>query len=208
MSALQGLRFIGIATHDSIGVGEDGPTHQSIALGTFFRALPNMNFIRPADAEEVLGAWEVALDARHTPSILATTRQEVPLLAGSDRTKVKLGAYTIFSTTASLEDAPDLVLIATGSEVYRAIEAGKKLAAGTAALRVRVVSMPSQSHFDAQPAAYRRSVLASGTALAVAIESWGSYGWAKYAHASFSMHTFGLSAPVSLLPSWYLFAHF
>ncbi|KAJ7736743.1 Transketolase, thiamine diphosphate binding domain-containing protein [Mycena maculata] len=195
MTALQGLRFIGIGTHDSIGVGEDGPTHQSIALGTFFRALPNMNFIRPADAEEVLGAWEVALDSPHTPSIFATTRQEVPLLAGSDRSKVKLGAYPIFSMTPD-DAAPELVIIATGSEVYRAIEAAKKLAAS---LRVRVVSMPSQSHFDKQPAAYRRFVLASGTALAVAIESWGGYGWAKYAHASFSMHTFGLSAPQATL---------
>ncbi|KAJ7864391.1 Transketolase, thiamine diphosphate binding domain-containing protein [Mycena leptocephala] len=190
-----GLRFIGIATHDSIGVGEDGPTHQSIALGTFFRALPNMNLIRPADAEEVLGAWEVALDSPHTPSIFCTTRQEVPLLEGSDRSKVKLGAYPIFSTT-TMDDVPELVIIATGSEVYRAIEAAKKLASS---LRVRVVSMPSQSHFDSQPAEYRRCVLATGKALAVAIESWGSYGWAKYAHASFSMHTFGLSAPQAKL---------
>ncbi|KAJ7641468.1 Transketolase, thiamine diphosphate binding domain-containing protein [Roridomyces roridus] len=195
MSALQGLRFIGIATHDSIGVGEDGPTHQSIALGTFFRALPNMNLIRPCDVEEVLGAWEVALDAAHTPSILITTRQEVPLLDGSDRSKVKLGAYPIFSTTPNDED-PELVIIATGSEVYRAIEVAKKLAPK---FRVRVVSMPSQSHFDRQPAEYRRSVLASGKALCVAIEAWGSYGWARYAHASFSMHTFGLSAPQATL---------
>ncbi|KAJ7673422.1 transketolase [Mycena rosella] len=195
MTALQGLRFIGIATHDSIGVGEDGPTHQSIALGTFFRALPNMNFIRPADAEEMIGAWEVGLDSPETPSIFATTRQEVPLLEGSDRSKVKLGAYPIFSTTSG-DEVPELVIIATGSEVYRAIEAAKKLASS---LRVRVVSMPSQSHFDKQPAEYRRSVLASGKALSVAIESWGSYGWAKYAHASFSMHTFGLSAPQAKL---------
>jgi dihydroxyacetone synthase len=172
------------------------------SLGTFFRALPNMNLIRPADAEEVLGAWEVALDSPHTPSIFCTTRQEVPLLEGSDRSKVKLGAYPIFSTT-TMDDVPELIIIATGSEVYRAIEAAKKLASS---LRVRVVSMPSQSHFDSQPAEYRRCVLATGKALAVAIESWGSYGWAKYAHASFSMHTFGLSAPVSSYVSRAVFA--
>ncbi|KAJ6618003.1 thiamine diphosphate-binding protein [Mycena sp. CBHHK59/15] len=141
MTALQALCFLG--THDSIGVGEDGPTHQSIVLGTFFHALINMNLIRPADAE-VIGAWEVALDVSHTPSIFAFTSQEVPRDAD-----------------------PDLVIIATGSEVYRAIEAAKLLASS---LRVRVASMPSQSHFDNQPAAYRRSVLATGKALAIAID--------------------------------------
>ncbi|KAF8151785.1 Transketolase, thiamine diphosphate binding domain-containing protein [Crassisporium funariophilum] len=196
MSALQGLRFIGIATHDSIGVGEDGPTHQSIALGTFFRALPNLNLIRPADAEEVLGSWEVALESTETPTIMCLTRQGVPLLEHSDRSKVALGAYPIFSNFGTLEETPEVVLIATGSEVCTVIEVAKRL---SSQYKIRVVSMPSQSHFDRQPAAYRRSVLASGKALSVVVESWGSYGWARYAHASMSMHTFGLSAPQATL---------
>ncbi|KAL1742395.1 Transketolase, thiamine diphosphate binding domain-containing protein [Schizophyllum fasciatum] len=194
LSALMGLRFIGFGTHDSIGVGEDGPTHQSVALPAFFRALPNFNLIRPADAEEVLGAWEVALDAPHTPTLLSLTRQAVPLLAHSDRAQVHRGAYPLFANYDGAA-APELVLIATGSEVWRAVEAARRLAP----LRTRVVSMPIQAAFDRQPAAYRRATLATGEALAVAIEPWASYGWARYAHASLSLHTFGLSAPQETL---------
>ncbi|KII95646.1 hypothetical protein PLICRDRAFT_34572 [Plicaturopsis crispa FD-325 SS-3] len=195
MTALQGLRVIGIATHDCIGIGEDGPTHQPIALASFYRALPNFNLIRPADAEEVVGAWLVALEAKHTPSLFALSRQPVPLLEGSDRTKVALGAYPVFHNSTAATADPELVLVATGSEVARVIEVAKRLSS----LRVRVVSMPSQSHFDRQPAAYRRSVLPAHAALVVAVEAWSSYGWARYAHASLSMHTFGLSAPQAKL---------
>jgi dihydroxyacetone synthase len=155
----------------------------SISLGTFFRALPNFNLIRPADAEEVLGAWEV------TPTLMCLTRQPVPLLDNSGRSKVHLGAYPVF-VNYSTSDDPELVLIASGSEVAATVEAAKRLSAYC----VRVVSMPVQSLFDRQPALYRREVLATGKALAVGIEAWGSYGWARYAHASLSMHTFGLSA--------------
>ncbi|KAF9040280.1 transketolase [Hymenopellis radicata] len=197
MTALQKLRTIGIATHDSIGIGEDGPTHQPIALANFYRGLPNYNFIRPADAEECMGAWEIALDSHDTPSLFALSRQAVPLLAGSDRAKVKLGAYPIFSTTSDDSD-PQLILISTGSEVTRSIEVAKRLG-NDLALRVRVVSMPSQSHFDQQPFEYRDSVLGNGKALVVSVEPYSSYGWARYAHASLSMHTFGLSAPQTKL---------
>ncbi|KAL1731909.1 Transketolase, thiamine diphosphate binding domain-containing protein [Schizophyllum commune] len=195
LGALMGVRFIGLGTHDSIGVGEDGPTHQSVALAAFFRALPNFNLIRPADAEEVLGAWEVALDSQHTPTLMTLSRQGVPLLEHSDRAKVHKGAYTIFANYDDSTADPELVLIATGSEVWRAVEAAKKLAP----LRTRVVSMPIQSVFDRQPAEYRRATLATGKALVVAIEPWASYGWARYAHASMSLHTFGLSAPQETL---------
>ncbi|KAF8891153.1 Transketolase, thiamine diphosphate binding domain-containing protein [Mucidula mucida] len=169
MTALQKLRTIGIATHDSIGIGEDGPTHQPIALASFYRALPNYNFIRPADAEECMGAWEIALDSHDTPSLFALSRQPVPLLAGSDRAKVRLGAYPIFST------------------------ASRSLNLSSSPLAL------NQSHFDQQPFEYRDSVLGSGKALVVAVEAWSSYGWARYAHASLSMHTFGLSAPQATL---------
>lgn len=125
---------------------------------------------------------------------MCLTRQGVPLLEHSDRAKVHKGAYTIFANYEGSED-PELVLIATGSEVWRAVESAKKLVP----LRTRVVSMPLQSRFDRQPAEYRRATLATGKALAVAIEPWASYGWARYAHASMSLHTFGLSAPQETL---------
>lgn len=213
MAALQHLRFIGVATHDSIGIGEDGryslqpwhpfllnkyylvgPTHQPIALAAFYRALPNINLIRPADAEECMGMWLLALSdqSANTPSIFALSRQPVPLLSGTDRTKVAQGAYIVYGDDRS----PDMTIIATGAEVARAIESAKLL---KSVKKVRVVSMPSQKHFDIQTAEYKELVLKSSTALVVAIEAWASYGWARYAHASLSMQTF-----VSLFPLWHL----
>jgi hypothetical protein len=164
-----------------------GPTHQPIALASFYRALPNINLIRPADAEECMGMWTLALSDRsaNTPSIFALSRQPVPLLAGSDRSKVHLGAYVIWSRGDEAE--PELTIIGTGAEVSRAIATAEAL---TSVKNVRVVSMPSQRHFDAQDAAYRREVIPSGKSLVVAIEAWASYGWAKYAHASLSMQSF------------------
>jgi dihydroxyacetone synthase len=201
MAALQRLRIIGIATHDSIGIGEDGeyiadrnsyyntdvlgPTHQPIALATFYRALPNINFIRPADAEECMGMWLLALDDKSadTPSLFALSRQPVPLLEGSDRHAVAKGAYPVMGGNID----PNLTIIATGAEVARALAVAQLL---SKEYKVRVVSMPSQRHFDMQSMEYRESVLHSSTSLVVAIEAWSSYGWAKYAHASLSMHTF------------------
>jgi hypothetical protein len=135
--------------------------------------------------------WTLALDDKSadTPSIFALSRQPVSLLAGSDRAKVHRGAYTVWST--GNEDEPELTIIGTGAEVGRAIETAEKL---TTVQNVRVVSMPSQRHFDAQDSDYRRSVVPSGKSLVVAIEAWASYGWAKYAHASLSMQSFVSSA--------------
>lgn len=162
-----------------------GPTHQPIALAAFYRALPNINLIRPADAEECMGMWLLALSdqSTNTPSIFALSRQPVPLLSGTDRTKVVQGAYIVYGNDKS----PDMTIIATGTEVARAIESAKLL---KSVKKVRVVSMPSQKHFDIQTAEYKELVLKSSTSLVVAIEAWASYGWAKYAHASLSMHTF------------------
>jgi dihydroxyacetone synthase len=193
MSALMKIRFIGIATHDSIGIGEDGPTHQPVGLAALFRAMPNINLIRPADAEEVMGAWLLALKEEDTPSILALSRQAVPLLPGSSRDKVALGAYPVVGGDIA---KPDLVLVATGAEVSRAIETADILS--KKGMAVRVVSMPSQQHFDQQPISYRRSVLPADTVI-VAIEAWASFGWPRYAHASLSMQTFGHSAPQAVL---------
>lgn len=192
MAALQKLRTITIATHDSIGIGEDGPTHQPVALPSFFRALPGLRLFRPADAEETLGAWTEAIESGFGPSILCLSRQPVPLLAGSSRTNVAKGAYPILDPPGGA--APTLTLIATGSEVSRAVDVANLLAAAPFSIPTRVVSMPCQELFDAQPKSYRVTVLPP-TSLVVAIEAWSSYGWAKYAHASCSMRSFGLSGP-------------
>lgn len=196
MAALMKLRFIAIATHDSIGVGEDGPTHQPIAFPLFLRALPNFNYIRPADAEEVLGAWILSLKDVDHPSLLSLTRQPVPLLPGTDRNKVQYGAYIVHGDE---NDTPDITLVATGSEVARAVETAGLLRD----YKVRVVSMPHMARFDAQPAEYRRRVIPSTRSLVVAIEPYASFGWAKYAHAGAHMTSFGHSAPYSVL-----FEHF
>lgn len=192
MAALQKLRTITIATHDSIGIGEDGPTHQPVAIPAFFRALPGIRLFRPADAEETLGAWTESIEAGFGPSMLCLSRQPVPLLPGSSRTKVALGAYVVLDSPAGTP--PTLTLIATGSEVSRAVDVAKLLSATPYSFDVRVVSMPCQSLFDAQPASYRKEVLPSSS-LVVAIEAWSSYGWARYAHSSASMQSFGHSGP-------------
>ena len=171
-----------------------GPTHQPIALAAFYRALPNINLIRPCDAEEVMGAYEIALDDSNadTPSLFCLSRQAVPLLEGTDRSKMVKGAYIVYGEDVE----PELTIVSTGAEVARSITTAKLLSSTN---KVRVVSMPSQKHFDAQPLEYRQSVLPTSTSLVVAIEAWGSYGWARYAHASLSMHTFGYSAPADQL---------
>lgn len=197
MAALMKLRFIAVATHDSIGVGEDGPTHQPIAFPLFLRALPDFNYIRPADAEEVIGAWILGLrDAEH-PSLLSLTRQPVPLLAGTDRNKVQYGGYVVYGDENKI---PDITLIATGSEVARAVDTAEQL---KDKYSVRVVSMPHTGRFDAQPIEYRRSVIPSTKSLVVSIEPYASFGWSKYAHAGAHMTGFGHSAPYSVL-----FEHF
>ena len=197
MAALQGLRVIGVATHDSIGIGEDGPTHQPIALASFYRALPGLNLIRPADAEEVMGAWQLALRDPDHPTILCLSRQAVPLLEGSNRDGVARGGYVVHGADSS----PDLTLVSSGAEVSRAVATAKRLEE-TKGLKTRVVSVPSMDHFDKQTREYRREVIPRSS-LVVAIEVYSSLGWARYAHAGCHMHTFGHSAPQDVL-----FEHF
>lgn len=199
MAALQRLRWVGIATHDSIGIGEDGPTHQPVELGALYRAMPGIELFRPADAEEVMGAWSATLSGTK-PAIFALSRQPVPLLPGSDRAGVARGGYVVHGAGAGAP-APDLTIIATGAEVSRAVEAALLLDP----LNVRVVSLPCTARFDAQPRAYRQSVIPPGVPT-VAIEAWASLGWSKYAHAGAHMHGFGLSAPQDVLFEHYGFA--
>lgn len=200
MAALQKLRILGVATHENIGIGEDGPTHQPIALASLFRAMPNLNFIRPADAEEVQGAWQLALSddlGAEKPTIISLSRQGVPLLENSSRDQLRRGAYTIWeSSKVSSSNHGGLILVGTGSEVSLAIEVAKKITASSDLFDfVKVISMPCQRLFDEQSQEYKDSILPLGSSLVIAIEAWSSYGWARYSHASLSMHTFGLSGP-------------
>jgi len=191
LSAIQHQRVVYVMTHDSIGLGEDGPTHQPIEHLASFRAMPNVKVFRPADAVETAECWQLALENAHGPSILALTRQNVPQVrSDAAENRSARGAYR-------LRDAANarVTLIATGSEVHIALQAADILAEkGVAA---DVVSMPSWELFDAQPAEYRRDVLKPGT-LKVAVEAASPFGWEKYVGADglvLGIDRFGASAP-------------
>jgi transketolase len=190
LASLMEIPSIFIFTHDSIGLGEDGPTHQPIEQLAGLRAIPNFNLMRPADARETAACWKVALQSHETPCAFALTRQAVPSVsppAHNGEHPAERGAYVLAD-----RDQPQVVLIGTGSEVQVALEAQQLLAnEGVAA---RVVSMPSWYLFDLQPEDYRRSVLPPGLP-AVSVEAASSLGWAKYAQAQVSLDRFGASAP-------------
>ncbi len=173
LAALMGLRVVYVLTHDSIGVGEDGPTHQPIEHLATYRAMPNINTFRPCDVVETAEAWQLALESKHTPSILALSRQSVPTLrrSAADNLSAK-GAYVI----SPAEKQAIATIIATGTEVSLAIEAQRELAKQH--IGVNVVSMPCQELFDAQPAEYKRAVL--GNLPRIAVEAGTSFGWERY----------------------------
>jgi len=185
LTALSHFHQIFIMTHDSIGLGEDGPTHQPVETMAALRALPNLLTIRPADGNEVSGAYLVALENAKTPSVLALSRQNVPHLAGSSAEAVRKGAYALNQV-----DRPDLILIATGTEVSLCVQAAAKLAP----IQVRVVSFPCAELFDRQPASYRSSVLPDSIPV-LSVEAATTFGWQKYAHASLGIDQFGTSGP-------------
>ncbi len=191
LSALMGIRVIYVLTHDSIGLGEDGPTHQPIEQLASLRAMPHINVYRPADAVETAECWELALGSKDRPSALALSRQNLPTLrTSSDVNLCARGAYVL----SEAEGARDVTLLATGSEVSMAVEAAQKLR--EAGKRVAVVSMPCWEIFDAQDEGYRKSVL--GSAPRVAVEAAIQFGWDKYIGergAFVGMHSFGASAP-------------
>ncbi|KAH7382919.1 Transketolase, thiamine diphosphate binding domain-containing protein [Cadophora sp. MPI-SDFR-AT-0126] len=191
MGALQGLQQIHIATHDSIGTGEDGPTHQPIALANFYRAMPNILYIRPADSEETAGAYIAALNATNTPSIISLSRQNLEQYPQhSSRESVQKGAYVFIER----EDA-DVTLIGVGAEMVFTIKTAKLLEEKFG-LKVRVVSFPCQRLFDKQPLEYKRQVLQyRSKAPRVVIEAYAVNGWERYADAGYSMSTFGHSLP-------------
>ena len=197
LAALMGLPVTYVFTHDSIGVGEDGPTHEPIEQLAMWRALPNVNTFRPADATETAAGWYLAITSTKTPTALVLTRQNLPQLPGSSKDALK-GAYVV----SEAKDPADMkgILIGTGSEVSLAIEAQKELAAQ--GIDVRVVSMPCQELFDAQSAEYKESILPHDVRARVAVEAAADFGWGKYVGldgATVTMKGFGASAPAAQL---------
>jgi dihydroxyacetone synthase len=196
MGALQHLQVIHAATHDSIGMGEDGPTHQPIELAALYRAMPNLLYIRPADSEETAGAWTAALEAKHSSSIISTSRHKVAQFPGqTSREGVTKGAYVIREQA----DA-DITIIGVGAEFEIAAAVVDALSHASPDLKVRLVSFPCQRLFDAQPLAYRREVLQRSRRRAtpvVVIEAYAAAGWERYADAAVCMKTdrFGKSLP-------------
>ncbi len=196
LSALMGVGTIYVMTHDSIGLGEDGPTHQPVEHLASLRAIPGLTVLRPADTVETLEAWDIAIRNRNVPSLLALSRQDVPQLrleAGSENLTAK-GAYVI----RQFGEGRDVTLIATGTEVAIAVTAAETMAAE--GMAVAVVSMPSWELFEAQSADYRAQVL--GTAPRIAVEAAGKFGWTRYVASEddvIGMTGFGASAPIDRL---------
>lgn len=186
LAALSGAKVIYSWTHDSVGVGEDGPTHQPIEQVMSLRAMPGLRVIRPADANETAAAWQIAIDGEG-PTAMILTRQDVPVLEGTAEAPVDRGAYVLREAT----DAA-VILIATGSEVSLCVEAAERLAGD--GIAASVVSMPSWDMFDAQDEAYRKSVIPDGVP-ALSVEAGVTLGWAAYADESIGIDRFGASAP-------------
>jgi transketolase len=200
LSALMELPVIYVFTHDSIGVGEDGPTHQPIEHLAHMRSMPGLIVIRPADANEVTEAWKVVLQLHHEPAVLVLTRQAVPTI---DRTKyapasgVARGAYILADAP---EGEPEVILIGTGSEVALCLEAYERLK--KEGVRARVVSMPSWELFDDQDSDYRETVLPRHIKPRVSVEEASDFGWSKYTGSeghNICIESFGASAPLKQL---------
>jgi transketolase len=194
LSALSQAGVIYVMTHDSIGLGEDGPTHQPVETIASLRAIPNLTVIRPADGTETSAAYKVAIENanQHRPTLLALSRQNLPQLEGSSVEGVTKGAYILSDS----EGTPDIILIGTGSEVPLCVDAAAKLRAE--GKKVRVVSMPSWELFDAQNESYRESVLPKAVKKRLAVEAASSFGWCRYLGdegAMISVDEFGRSAP-------------
>ena len=186
-----------MCSSDLIGLGEDGPTHQPIEQLAALRAMPNMIVLRPGDANEVVEAYKVIIQLRHSPATLVLTRQTMPTY---DRTKfaaasgVAKGAYVLIDAEGG---KPDVILMGTGSEVHLCVEAYEKLK--TEGIKARVVSMPSWELFEQQDAAYKESVFPSAVTARVSVEMASTFGWERYVGTKgkmIGMHSFGASAPL------------
>lgn len=192
IAAISHIPSIFVFTHDSVGLGEDGPTHQPIEQLAALRATPHLTLIRPADANEVAQAWKVALSNRSQPVALALTRQNVPTLEGTENGALHKGAYVLkdFGT-------PEIILMASGSEVSLIMDAAKQLEAEGHG--VRVVSFPSWDLFEAQDEAYRESVLPQNITARLAVEAGATLGWARYAKSVLGIDHYGASAPYKVI---------
>ncbi len=200
LSSLMGLPLIYVLTHDSIGVGEDGPTHEPVEQMAMFRAMPNFHVFRPADAVETSAAWYHALTSRSVPTAIVLSRQNLPQLEGTCPDALK-GGYILQDSD---KEIPDAIVIATGSEVQLAVEAKKILKEKN--IDIRVVSMPSMDVFDEQSVEYKEMVLPSRVTARVGVEALAEFGWGKYLGLNgvfVGMHSFGASAPGNQL-----FEHF
>jgi transketolase len=199
LSALMGLPVVWAWTHDSVGLGEDGPTHQPVETYAALRAIPNLWFVRPADANETAAAWKVALERKDGPVALSLSRQKVATLDRSELAPASMlerGAYTLWESSSS----PALILIATGTEVALALEAGRKLAGD--GMAVRVVSMPCWELFDEQSQEYRDEVLPPEVGARLSIEPGVELGWKRWVGDrgdSISIEHFGASAPGNIV---------
>ncbi|MBU5334485.1 transketolase [Anaerocolumna aminovalerica] len=196
LSSLMGVPVTYVLTHDSIGVGEDGPTHEPIEQLAMLRAMPNFTVFRPADATETIAGWYYAITTKTTPTALVLTRQNLSQLTGSSKDALK-GGYVIED---SMKEVPDAIILASGSEVELSIQAKAELF--KEGIDVRVVSMPSLELFDAQPKEYKERVLPNSVRARVAVEAAIDYGWGKYVGldgAYVTMKSFGASAPANQL---------
>ncbi|MBP5248818.1 MAG: transketolase, partial [Lachnospiraceae bacterium] len=196
LSSIKRIPTTYVFTHESIGVGEDGPTHEPIEQLAMLRALPNFHVFRPADATETIAAWYAAVTSKETPTALVLTRQNLPQLKGSSKEALK-GGY-ILEDSAKAE--PDAIIIASGSEVQWAVNAKAELIKD--GIDVRVVSMPSTDVFDEQPEDYKEKVLPKKIRKRVAVEALSDFGWGKYVGLdgeTIAMKGFGASAPYSVL---------
>ena len=195
LSALSRFGVIYVMTHDSIGLGEDGPTHQPIEMMEGLRAIPNLLTFRPCDGNETAGAYYEAAKHLHTPSVLAFSRQAVPTLPHSSAAKVSLGAYPVHWTGESETSSVSIILVSTGTEVSLAVKVADALAANDH-INVRVVSMPCMELFDQQSMEYQLSVFPENVPV-MSIEPMSTTCWLKYAHATYGLDIFGASAPIA-----------
>jgi transketolase len=202
LAALMEIPAIYIFTHDSIGVGEDGPTHQPVEQLALLRAIPGLITLRPADANEVVESWRVVLQLQHSPAVLVLTRQALPTIDRSQyapASGVQQGAYVLADAP---DGKPDVLLIATGSEVSLCVNAYEQLL--VEGIKARVVSMPSWELFEQQSQEYRDSVIPPTVTARVCVEQASTFGWGQYVGLGgerIGMHTFGASAPLKELQS-------
>lgn len=190
MGALQHLQVIHAATHDSIGMGEDGPTHQPIELASLYRAMPNLLFIRPGDGEETAGAWIAAINAKTSSTIISTSRHALPQLKQTRRDGVLKGAYVLEEAESAA-----VTLIGVGAELSFALDVAAELKEKKG-ITARVVSFPCQRIFEQQSLEYKRSILQRHKGIpAVVIEPYAPNGWERYANAGISIQRFGHSLP-------------